>query len=52
MAEPYPIFDGDGMPHFPCGDDCHLCNDGQPICWDCQAPWPCEAVRALAAVPG
>ena len=43
----YPIFDADNLPHFPCGDNCHLCVDGQPICWDCQTLWPCATAAEI-----
>jgi hypothetical protein len=48
MSE-FPIFDADGMAHFPCGDPCLLCERGRPICWDCQLPWPCPPAVEIGA---
>ncbi len=43
----YPIFDADGLPHFPCGDGCYMCVDGEPICYDCGVLWPCATVAEM-----
>ncbi len=40
----FPIFDGQGQPHFPFGDSPEA---GPAICYDCQEPWPCNTVRSM-----
>lgn len=44
MSETYPIFDADGMPHFPFGDEELL------ICYDCKATWPCPTAAEYPTV--